>query len=379
MRLALTALIIKEFQQTFRDKRMVGVLVVVPLLQLVVLGYSVNLDVNHVPTLVADEDRSVQSRELVAGLVAGDAFDQVGELATGQAALGAFEHGLASIVIVVPKGFGERVKRGAPAAVQVLVDGSDSNRAIVAQNAATAYMLGRAVALAQERIAQVARQRGFVPQIRPLRVEPRLLYNPALDSAIFFVPGVAATLLLIVTLIVTAMGLAREKESGTLEQVLVTPLTPTTLILGKTLPYAAIGLVDLGLVLAAGSWLFGVPLRGPLVVVFAAGLLYLLATLGLGLFLAAVVRNQQQALMAAFFVLLPGMLLSGFVTPIENMPTWLRPVTALNPVRHFVEVLRAVLLKGASFSDLTSQFVALAGIGITLFGAASYTLRRRLG
>lgn len=375
----LSSLVSKELRQTFRDKRMVGVLVIGPLLQISVLGYAVHLEVEHVPTLLADEDGTPASRELLAGLTAGDSFDAAGFVAGGEAAAAAIGRGEVPLAVVVPRGFSRMLAHGRPATVQVLVDGGDSNRAIVAQNAVMAYMLSRSLQLARLRLEEVARARGAALELAPLRVEPRILYNPSLNSQIYFVPGVAATLLLIVTLIVTAMGLAREKELGTLEQVLVTPITPATLILGKTLPYAAIGLVDLGLVIAAGAWLFHVPLRGDLAILFGAGLLYLLTLLGIGLLVSSAARTQQQAFMGAFFFIMPAILLSGFVTPVDNMPSWLRPLTVLDPTRHFVEVLRSVLLKDASVPELGAQLVAMAGLGITVFTCSALLLRRKLG
>jgi ABC-2 type transport system permease protein len=260
--------------------------------------------------------------------------------------------------------------------VQVLVDGGDSNRATVARNAVQAYVALRSIALARERLASLAAAGGFsLPGT--VRVEPRVLYNPCLDSRVFFVPGVGASLLLLVTMVVTAMGLAREKEAGTLEQVMVTPIGPGTFIMGKTIPYAMVGLVDLVLVVTAGAWIFGVPVRGSVPLLLAAGTLYLLTTLGLGLLIGTLARTQQQALFGAMFFLMPALLLSGFITPIDNMPEWLRPFTALNPVRHFVEVMRGVLLKDAR-SELLPQIVAMAGIGTCVFAVAVATLRRRM-
>jgi ABC-2 type transport system permease protein len=372
------ALVKKELQQTFADKRIVAVLVVLPVIQIIVLGFAVHLEVDNVPTLVADEDHTPQSREFVAGLLAGDAFTRVGALPHGEDALGALQRGEASLVAVIPPGFAQHLTRGEPAAVQFLVDGTDSNRAIVAQNAAVSYAIGQSLQQMRARVAALAQQRGQPVALHTLRVEPRVLYNPQLVSALFYVPGVAASLLFIVTFIITAMGLAREKETGTLEQILVTPLTSATLILGKTLPYAGIGLVVLGLVVAAGAWIFGVPVRGSLLLIFGAGALYLLAVLGSGLLVSAAVQNQQQALMMGFFLLLPALLLSGFMTPVENMPAWLQPLTMLNPVRHFVEIMRAVLLKSATAADVASQLLALALLGLAMFGAASWVVRRRL-
>lgn len=378
MLVALRSVVGKELRQTFRDRRMVFLLVFAPFFQLIVLGYAVNLEVEHVPTAIADEDHSPTSRALVEELLAGDSFDRARDVQSGDAALDLVARGDVPVALVVPRGFAQRLDRNRGAALQVLVDGGDSNRAIVAQNAVQAFVFRRALRLAEQRLRTVAAVRGAAVSLPRITVEPRILYNPTLDSQVYFVPGVAATLLLIVTLVVTSMGLAREKESGTLEQVLVSPIRPGVLILGKTIPYAVIGLVDLGLVLGAGGWIFDVPLRGELWIVFAAGLLYLLTTVGMGLLVSSVARTQQQAFMGAFFFIVPAVLLSGFITPVENMPGWLQPFTVLDPVRHFVEVLRAVLLKSASTTELAPQLVALAALGVGVYSTAVRSLRRSL-
>jgi ABC-2 type transport system permease protein len=373
---SLTSLISKELRQTFRDKRVVALLVVVPVFQLVVLGYAVNLDVDHVPTIVTDLDRTDVSRRLSEALLAGDAFDLARSESTAEAAMDAITRGDAPLAVVIPRGFGEAAASGRERTLQLLIDGSDSNRAIIAGNAATALVLQEAAREARARLARASAAQGVAIQIPTVRVEPRLLYNPTLSSQHYFVPGVAATLLIVVTLIVTAMGLAREKESGTLEQVLVTPIRPGVLILGKTIPYAAIGLVDLGLVVTAGAWIFDVPIEGDLVLLAFAGFLYLLTTLGTGLLIATFAQTQQQAFMGSFLVVMPAILLSGFITPVANMPAWLQPVTAFNPVRHFVEVMRAVLLKDAGVADLAPQLVALLATGVVLMALATIRVRR---
>ncbi len=378
MRTALQGMIAKELRQTFRDRRLAGMMVMAPLLQLIVLGFAVNLEVEEVPTLVADEDRTIESDDLLSGLLAGDAFTDVGEVDNGDQALRMLSHGEALVAMVVPRGYARDVADGKPAHIQVLVDGSDTNRAISSQNAISAYVLSRSIARARERFAQASGRAGQALSTPALRVEPRIYYNPTLDSQVFFVPGVAATLLLVITMVVSAMGLAREKESGTLEQVMVTPIGTTTLVLGKTIPYAMIGLVDLGLVVGAGAWIFGVPIRGHLWILVLAGLLYLMTTLGWGLMISSLARTQQQAFMTVTFFLLPAIMLSGFMTPIDNMPSWLQPVTAFNPVRHFVEIMRMVLLKGSTVRDVGPQLVALAGIGIGFFSIAIRMMRRRL-
>jgi len=375
---SLIAIIAKEYRQTFRDPRMVALLTVAPLIQLLLLGFAVNLDVEHVPTAIADEDRTPQSRAIAEGLTAGDAFDLVRTVDSGEKAARLIARGQVPVAVVIPRGFAEKERRQQPVALQALVDGGDSNRAIVAQNAVVAFAMQRAATEARRNLAQMAAAQGQAMAIAQVNVEPRVLYNPTLDSRIYFVPGVAATLLLIVTLVTSAGGLTREREMGTLEQVMVTPIRPETLILGKTIPYGVIGMVDLGYVLAVGTWVFGVPIRGSLWLIFAAGVLYMLTTLGFGLLVSSAARTQQQAFMGAMFFIMPAVLLSGFVTPVENMPDWLRPLSGLTPVRHFVEILRAVLLKDASFAEMSAQFLALAGMGIAVYGASAYLLRRKL-
>lgn len=374
----LLTVIVKEYTQTFRDKRMVALLMVAPIIQLVVLGFAVNLEVEHVPTVIADEDRTPESRRFTDALTAGDAFDRSGVVASSAQAEHMVAQGKVPLAVVIPKGFQKRLTQGKPVAIQALVDGGDSNRAIVAQNAVAAFIMQRAAADAQRRVQEVGAARGMEVAIPRVTVEPRILYNPTLDSQIYFVPGVAATLLLVITMITTAMGLAREKEMGTLEQVMVTPIRPEVLILGKTLPYGIIGLIDLGLVVALGAWIFEVPIRGSIPLIFLAGCLYMLTTLGVGLLISAMAKTQQQAFMSGMFFLMPAILLSGFMTPVENMPEWLQPLSGFTPVRHFVEIMRGVLLKDASFWELSPQFAALAGMGIVVYASAAYALRRNL-
>ena len=379
MRTALWAIILKELRQTFRDKRTAALLIVAPVIQLIVLGFAVNLEVDHVPTAIVDLDRTPESRRFADGLVAGETFEMKGNVDTGEEAIELIDHGKVSIAVVLPAGFERSLGDGLPTQVQLLVDGGDSNRAIIAQNAATAYTTQVGFRLAMDRAQQQAAALGvFVKRPALLQVQARILYNPTLNSHIYFVPGVGGTLLLVVTVIVTSMGLAREKEAGTMEQIMVTPMSPMVVILGKTLPYALIAFVDLGLVVAGGALIFKVPIRGQLWLIGLAGILYILTTLGIGLLISTVAKSQQQSFMLAFFFMMPAILLSGFMTPIANMPHWLQLVTHFNPVRHLIEVLRAVLLKAATFSDVAPQLVALGGLGITVFLLAVMAMQRQL-
>ncbi|MCB9539341.1 MAG: ABC transporter permease [Myxococcales bacterium] len=370
MRVEALAVARKEVRQTLRDKRTLVVLVIAPLLQLTVLGFAVNLEVEGLPTVIVDADRTAASRDFAADLTAGELFEVVERSPVAADGVAALVAGEAEVALVLPRGFARAELAGRPAPVQVLTDGSNANHAIVARNAVEAFALQRGL--------QRLRERGAVPTMGRPDVRPRVLYNPTLDSRVYFVPGVAATLLLVVTFIVTAMGLAREKEAGTLEQVLVTPLPPSALVVGKTLPYAVVGMLDLGLVVTAGAAIFDVPLRGSLFLLAFAGALYLLTTLGLGLLVATLAKNQQQAFMAAFFIILPMVLLSGFMSPVPNMPEWLQYATLLDPVRHFVEILRGVLLKAAGWADLAPQLVALGGMGVLVFLLSARALSRKL-
>lgn len=365
----LLAVMKKEFRQAFRDRRMAAMLLVAPVAQLILLGYAVDLDVDHIPTVVCDQDDSPESRRLVSDFLSTDAFTRVATTWDPNVASRMLEQSQASVAFIIPTGWAGDVESGSQTAIQVLVDGTDPNRAQISANSASAFLLERAMtstlALVQARLA--AQGRVLTPATS--QIVPRVLYNPQLKSAVYMVPGVAALLLLVVTTIVTAMGISREREIGTLEQILVTPIRPWVLLLGKCLPFTAVGLFEVTAILTVGSYLFNVPLRGPLVVVAVATLLYLMSTLGTGIFISTISGSQQQALLAGFFFMLPAILLSGFMTPIENMPTWIRPVTLINPVRYFLEILRSCLLKGAGFADVLPQLGAL-----TLFGAAILTL-----
>lgn len=377
--ISLLAVMLKELRQAFRDKRMAVMLLVAPVMQLTVLGYAVDLEVDHIPTAICDQDRSAASRELAQAFVASGTFDRAADTPDPEDGTRMLERGEAGAMLMVPAGYGEDVKRGRPTQVQVLVDGSDPNRAQIASSAASQFLLTRGTAMTLAALEQQAGTQGRVLKPAQTVLVPRVLYNPRLKSAIYMVPGVFAMVLLIVTTIVTAMGLAREREMGTMEQILVTPLKPAVLLVGKCLPFAMLGLVVISAVLVVGSYLFDVPIRGSIVVVYSASLIYLLTTLGTGIFISTVSRTQQQAILGGFFFMMPAILLSGFMTPIDNMPWWIRPITYLNPVRYYVEMVRGCLLKGAGFADLAPQFIALTLFGISILTVSSLRFRKQLG
>lgn len=351
----------KEMLQTLRDRRLVFILVLAPIMQLVLLGYAVNLDVDHIPTVVCDQDDTPASRALVAAFFAGDTFVQADAVLDPDAAQAELESGDASIAIVIPRQYAQRLARGDKPDVQILVDATDAARSQVAAQDATQLLVSLHAGSAS-----------------PAVIAPRILYNPELKTPIYMVPGILATLLLAVTTVVTAMGLARERETGTLEQILVTPIRPAVLLAGKLLPYLWFGLIDVLAILLIGNLLFHVPIRGSLGVVALGALLYVFSTLGIGILIATLSASQQQAMLGAFAFVLPAMLLSGFLTPIESMPGWLQPVTLVIPMRHFIEIMRRCLLKGATFRDLAPQLGALAALGVSILSASVALFRRRL-
>ncbi len=367
------AVVRKEVLQTFRDRRIMFMLVFAPFLQTVVLGFAVDFDVDHVPTVVADQDRSPQSREHVRRVLADGTLLYAGHADSAEEGVAALDRGDAAAVLVLPPRLGADLAAGRPAEVQVVIDGTDPNRSSVAGGVAVRYFGEQAARMAGDR----ARAAGATPPVR-VELTPRVFYNPSLKTAPYVVPGIAAMLLVIVTTIVTAMGLAREREQGTLEQVAVTPIRATWLLAGKMTPFVFIGFFDVLLLVTAGTWIFEVPLRGNLAVLAVATLLYLLSTLGVGLLISTLSSTQQQSFLGGFLFTLPAALLSGIMTPIDAMPGWMQWITYLNPLRYFQEVARANLMKGAGFADVWPQLMALFAFGAAIFGLATLRFRNRL-
>jgi ABC-2 type transport system permease protein len=367
------AVVRKEVLQTLRDRRVMFMLVMAPFIQTVVLGFAVDYDVDRVPTVVADGDHSPESREHVRRILADGTLRFAGSADGAEEAVGALDDGRAAVALVLPPGLSADLAAGRPAEVQVVLDGTDPNRSTVAGAAAVRYFGEAGRRLAEERAVRAG-------AALPARVAltPRVAFNPSLQSAPYIVPGIAAMLLVIVTTIVTAMGLSREREQGTLEQVAVTPIRPALLLAGKMTPFVFVGLFDVLLLVTAGTWVFGVPLRGNLAVLGLATLLYLLSTLGVGLFVSTISANQQQSFLGGLLFTLPAALLSGIMTPIDAMPGWMRWLTLANPLRYFQEVARANLLKGAGLADVWPQLLALLVYGAAIFGMATLRFRKRL-
>jgi ABC-2 type transport system permease protein len=371
-RVQLAAVFRKEVRQTVRDRRMMFLLVAAPLIQTVLFGFAVDFDVDRVPTVVVDRDGSADSRAHARRLLADGTLLRVGAAASVAEAELEIDEGRAAAALILPPDLGADLLAGRQAEVQVILDGTDPNRATVASGAASRYFGEVGEALARRRLAAISRP---VPEIA---LTPRILFNPGLKTPPFMVPGIAAMLLVVVTTIVTSMGLAREREMGTMEQVLVTPIRPLDLLVGKMAPFVVIGLVDVALLMSAGTWLFEVPLRGNLFGLLVGTLLYLMTTLGVGLLISTLSGSQQQAFLGGFLFVMPAILLSGVMTPIRAMPEWLQLLTYLNPLRYYAEVMRATLLRGAGFAELWPQLAALAAFGGALLALATARFRKRL-
>ncbi len=367
------AVLRKEVRQTLRDRRVIFMLVAAPLIQLVVFGFAANFDVDDLPTAVADLDRSSGSREHLRRLLADGTLRAAVAARSAEEADQFLDDDRAALALVVPPGFGADLQAGRLARVQVLVNGADPVRATAAASAATRFF----AEAAQEGAAARLRAAGL--RAPSVVLAPRVLYNPRLRTSLYIVPGIMAMLLVVVTTIVTAMGLAREREQGTLEQVLVTPIRPVVLLAGKMTPFVVIGLFDVLLALTAMTWIFGVPVRGPLTVLALGSLLYLCSTLGMGLFISTVSSTQQQSFLGGVLFIIPASLLSGIMTPIRAMPPWLRAATWANPLRFYGELMRGVLLRGSGLAELWVQLAVLLLFGAGILGLATARFRKTLG
>src|SRR5882757_9809 len=358
-------LIWRELIELKEDPRLFGIVILAPILQLFMLGYAATTDVRNVPVVVADADRSTASRDLIARFDASPNFSVVSIITSAADIDPYLENGRAWMALVIPAGYGETLGRGRPQTVQVIADGSDANSTNVALGYATSLIAAYAQELAVTRMPAVAAAAGGI------EARVRVWFNPSLESRDFMLPGVLALLLLVITTNLSSMGIVREKELGTLEQLNVTPLRRWELIVGKLLPYALVGLIDVCLVLGIALLWFQVPLRGSVWLLVAMTAIYLLTTLGLGLFVSTISSTQQQAMMTTtFFFLMPMIYLSGFIFPIENMPAVVQWITYLMPLRYFLVILRSIFLKGVGLETRWPQALALTCWGVAILGLA---------
>ncbi|OQA06394.1 MAG: Inner membrane transport permease YbhR [bacterium ADurb.Bin374] len=368
-------LVIKEFIQIFRDNRMKGVILVLPFIQLFVFSYAMATDVRHVPTAVCDRDGTLQSRELTARFFGSGVFADVGAPRTDSELREILDLGKALVVLRFEPGFGAGIAAGRTMPLQILADGTDSNTAGIALQYANRIIRAFNDDLRRERLRRTA---GTLPRAGDVAVESRSWYNPNREAVFYFVPGVVALIVSLVSLMLTGMAIVREKEIGTIEQIMVSPITPFEFIIGKTLPFALICIGEIVLVMSVAVFWFGIPVRGSIVLLFVAAGLYMLTTLGIGLLISTLCETQQQAMMSTFLFFTPAMLLSGFAFPIANMPDVIQALTLINPMRYFLVIIRSIFLKGTGIAVLWPQFTALALIGFTTFFLSSRRFRKTI-
>jgi ABC-2 type transport system permease protein len=344
-------MVLKELRQIFRDSLSIRFVFGAPIIQLLLLGYAVNTDVRNVSTFLVDHDRTAESRALVEAFTASGYFRVVDRSDRPTDMERALDKGRAKIGLQIPAGFGADLKASRSPAVQMVVDGTNSNTATVAS--------GYAAKIVQERSARLVMASGAgVP--RAIELRTRAWFNPALESQVYNVPAVIGVIVLLMSLLLTALAVVREREVGTLEQLLVSPLSATELMLGKTLPVAGIAMVQITLISTVAILWFDIPFRGPPAALALAALLFILAGLSFGLFISTLAGTQQEAFLTMFLFLLPAIILSGFMYPVDTMPVFFQKLTVLNPLRHFLEVIRAIFLKGSGLRELWPQFTLLA-------------------
>lgn len=364
----------KEFHQVRHDKRMLGISIAAPVVQVILLGYTATTDIKNSTMAVCDQDRTAESRQFLQSFTSSGYFIHTYSVDTPREVDELIAEGHAEVALVIPRGFAASLAARQTTPVQVVLDGTDANSSNIRLNYATqiASTYSQNLLLQQSAMMRTVASARLVP-------EPRVWFNPDLKSSNFMVPGVVAMVLMLITMMLTSLGIVREKEAGTLEQLLVTPIKPHELILGKLIPFTVIGFLDVLIVLGIARYWFAVPMLGSIPLLFGLSMLFILTTLGLGLFISTIARTQQQAmLIAAFFFFMPFLYLSGFAFPIANMPESIQLVTYLIPLRYFLEIVRGIFLKGAGVHELWTQAAALFGLGALIFALSVLRFRKKL-
>jgi ABC-2 type transport system permease protein len=362
----LLPIIRKEFFHIRRDPRSLAIVIIMPLMQLFLYTYAINMDVRDVKLAVLDESRTPVSRELVQRFTGSGYFVVQNFISSRDQVEPLFRKGAVKAVLVIPRDYAESVKTRATTSVQILVDGSDSNTGAVILNSAQ-QLLSRA--------SQELTGLGFMP----FQIRANIWYNPEQKSTYYIVPGLIAVLMMMICALLTSVTIAREKETGTLEQILVAPVRPFELIVGKVLPYVALASLDALIILMIGRLWFGIPFRGSALLLVGFGLIYVMTSLSLGVLISTIARNQQAAMMMANLItMMPSVLLSGFIFPISTMPKWLQIITLAIPARYFLAIIRGILLKGNGFDVLWSYAAFLLGLSVVLLAVSVKRFKVRL-
>jgi len=370
----LFSIIRKEFIQIFRDKRTLALILVMPLIQLFLLGYAATNDVRNVPLAVYDQSRSPEARALLDAYRAADYFKvaySVGSQAEMQTLI---ENGQAKAGLIIPPDYAAQLKNG-NAQVAFILDGSEPTVASTALSAAQLIGQNHATGIMAEKVARNGQNFKIQPAVE---VHTSVWYNPDMVSAYFMIPGLIGLILSAIMGIVTATAVVRERERGTIEQLIVTPIRSWELVAGKILPYTILGLFDTVTIIAVGHWWFAVPVRGSLLLSFSLSALFLLSGLGVGLFVSTVADTQQEAMLTVFMTILPSVFLSGFIYPLEAMPLVLRLISYAIPLRYFLSIIRTLMLKGVGLNAILPDVIALTIFGIVIMGGAALRFRKRL-
>ena len=372
----LKQMLIKEFIQVFRDKRTRFILIGPPIIQMMVFGYAANFEIRHVPAVVLDLDHSQESRELVSRFTSSPYFDVQRQLTDSRQLSDEIEQGKATAGIEIDAGFAQKLRSGQTAPLQVIVDATNSNTALIASGYVSQIALGFAREFQRDRIQRIAPQ--LIEVMPSVELAPRPWYNPDLRSRWFFVPGIIGSLTLVLVITLTAFAVVREREIGTLEQIMVTPIRPAEFILGKTLPFFLIGIFDVTLIAVVGSLWFEVPFRGNIAVLATGAVLFILCMLGVGLLISTISSTQQQAMVTSFFFIMPAITFSGFGFPINTMPHWMQLMSYAIPLRYFLIVVRGSYLKGVGMDILWPQMAAMAGLAFALLTTAILRFHKAL-
>ena len=364
----------KELVQLRRDRLTLAMMLALPIVQLLLFGYAINTDVRHIRTVIYDQDASAQSRELPRELEATGFYDVVGAVRSHAEIERSLRSGSASVAIVIPAGYASRLASGRTAQVQLVVDGTDPQIVASATDTASSLVSAKGSELLVARLSRA----GAAGAATPIELVPDILYNPDLRTAVNIVPGLIGVILTMTMVMLTAMAIARERERGTLEQLIVSPVGTVELMVGKIVPYVAIGYVQMALILTLGRFVFDVPISGSILLLFALAFVFISANLAIGLFFSTLARTQQQAMQMSFFFLLPNILLSGFMFPFDAMPLPAQWLSQGLPLTHFLRIVRGIVLKGSGFADLRGELVWLTCILFALVLFASLRFRKKL-
>jgi len=370
------AIIKKEFRQTLRDPRMKMMILISPFFQLFIFGYAATTDVNKIPTAIYDLDNTRQSRDLIRGFTSSGYFDVEQYINNDKQVNYVFDHGIVNCIIRINHGFAQDCLANNKPKVQLILDGTDSNISAVVLGYASVIIQRYSADISSRQIEIVMQKVGTIASID---LRTRAWFNPNLLSRNFYIPGVISLIVSLMSLILTSMAIVREKEIGTIEQLIVSPLTPAELIIGKLIPYAAIAVFEAVFVTLVGVLWFKIPVHGNLILLLFATLIYLLVSSGVGLLISTISATQQQALMSTFLFFFPANLLSGFIFPIYNMPAVIQYITYLNPLRYYIVILRGIFLKGIGLEILWPQLLALFLMGLVILTVSSLRFHKSLG